>query len=98
MWCRTIQRRWLNFLLSCWQYLQFGLAEMATHLVAARLMVRNAARALQEGREDAAVLCSMAKLFATDECFAVRYSDFSSELLAGRPLLVPRMSLKSLAP
>lgn len=50
---------------------------MATRLVAARLMVRNAARALQEGREDAAVLCSMAKLFATDECFAVRYSKLS---------------------
>lgn len=47
---------------------------MATRLVAARLVVRNAARALQEGREDAAVLCSMAKLFATDECFAVGYS------------------------
>lgn len=54
-----------------WQYLQFRLAEMATRLVAARLMVRNAARALQEGREEAAVLCSMAKLFATDECFGV---------------------------
>ncbi|KGL78006.1 hypothetical protein N309_02307, partial [Tinamus guttatus] len=53
------------------QYLQFKLAEMATRLVAARLMVRNAARALQEGREDAPVLCSMAKLFATDECFAI---------------------------
>ncbi|RLV98155.1 hypothetical protein DV515_00011068 [Chloebia gouldiae] len=53
------------------QYLQFRLAEMATRLLAARLMVRNAARALQEGREDAAVLCSMAKLFATDECFGI---------------------------
>ncbi|XP_061870194.1 isobutyryl-CoA dehydrogenase, mitochondrial isoform X1 [Colius striatus] len=53
------------------QYLQFGLAEMATRLLAARLMVRNAARALQEGRDDAPVLCSMAKLFATDECFAI---------------------------
>uniref|UniRef100_A0A8C6ZJC2 Isobutyryl-CoA dehydrogenase, mitochondrial n=1 Tax=Nothoprocta perdicaria TaxID=30464 RepID=A0A8C6ZJC2_NOTPE len=53
------------------QYLQFKLAEMATRLVAARLMVRNAARALQEGQEDAPVLCSMAKLFATDECFAI---------------------------
>ncbi|NWZ12825.1 ACAD8 protein, partial [Agelaius phoeniceus] len=52
-------------------YLQFRLAEMATRLLAARLMVRNAARALQEGREDAAVLCSMAKLFATDECFGI---------------------------
>ncbi|KAH0623278.1 hypothetical protein JD844_031424 [Phrynosoma platyrhinos] len=52
-------------------YLQFQLAEMATRLVASRLMVRNAARALQEEREDAVALCSMAKLFATDECFAI---------------------------
>lgn len=48
---------------------------MATRLVAARLMVRNAARALQEEREDAPVLCSMAKLFATDACFEVGYSE-----------------------
>ncbi|XP_070621244.1 isobutyryl-CoA dehydrogenase, mitochondrial [Erythrolamprus reginae] len=53
------------------QYLQFQLAQMATRLVAARLMVRNAARALQEQRNDAVALCSMAKLFATDECFAI---------------------------
>ncbi|XP_066564236.1 isobutyryl-CoA dehydrogenase, mitochondrial isoform X1 [Amia ocellicauda] len=53
------------------QYLQFKLAEMATRLVASRLMVRQAAVALQQGREDAVALCSMAKLFATDECFAI---------------------------
>ncbi|KAM9768536.1 isobutyryl-CoA dehydrogenase, mitochondrial isoform 4-T4 [Dama dama] len=53
------------------QYLQFQLAEMATRLVASRLMIRTAAMALQEEREDAVVLCSMAKLFATDECFAI---------------------------
>ncbi|XP_063167349.1 isobutyryl-CoA dehydrogenase, mitochondrial isoform X2 [Candoia aspera] len=53
------------------KYLQFQLAQMATRLVAARLMVRNAARALQEQRNDAVALCSMAKLFATDECFAI---------------------------
>lgn len=34
-------------------------------------MVRTAAVALQEERKDAVVLCSMAKLFATEECFAV---------------------------
>lgn len=34
-------------------------------------MIRSAAVALQEEREDAVALCSMAKLFATDECFAV---------------------------
>lgn len=55
----------------CIQFLQFKLAEMATKLVASRLLVRQAAIALQENRADAVPLCSMAKLFATDECFAV---------------------------
>lgn len=44
---------------------------MATKLVASRLLVREAATALQEGRPDAVSLCSMAKLFVTDECFNV---------------------------
>lgn len=57
--------------LLCIQFLQFRLAEMATRLVASRLLVRQAAVALQENRPDAVSLCSMAKLFATDECFAV---------------------------
>ena len=60
------------------QYLQFQLANMATKLVASRLMIRTAAVALQEEREDAVALCSMAKLFATEECFTV--SDRSSGL------------------
>ncbi|XP_042330949.1 isobutyryl-CoA dehydrogenase, mitochondrial [Sceloporus undulatus] len=64
-------RKQFGELLANNQYLQFQLAEMATRLVASRLMVRNAARALQEEREDAVALCSMAKLFATDECFAI---------------------------
>lgn len=53
------------------QYLQFKLAEMATKLVASRLLVREAATALQENRPDAVSLCSMAKLFVTEECFNV---------------------------
>ncbi|KAJ3590510.1 hypothetical protein NHX12_008461 [Muraenolepis orangiensis] len=53
------------------QFLQFKLAEMATKLVASRLFVRQAATALQENRSDAATLCAMAKLFATDECFNI---------------------------
>ncbi|XP_012304570.1 isobutyryl-CoA dehydrogenase, mitochondrial isoform X3 [Aotus nancymaae] len=53
------------------KYLQFKLADMATRLVASRLMIRNAAVALQDERKDAVALCSMAKLFATDECFAI---------------------------
>ncbi|XP_048369187.1 isobutyryl-CoA dehydrogenase, mitochondrial isoform X1 [Sphaerodactylus townsendi] len=64
-------RKQFGEILASSQYLQFRLAEMATRLVASRLMVRNAARALQENREDAVALCSMAKLFATDECFAI---------------------------
>uniref|UniRef100_A0A4W5QG61 short-chain 2-methylacyl-CoA dehydrogenase n=1 Tax=Hucho hucho TaxID=62062 RepID=A0A4W5QG61_9TELE len=57
--------------LSSNQFLQFKLAEMATKLVASRLLVREAALALQEGRSDAVSLCSMAKLFVTDECFNI---------------------------
>ena len=57
------------------QFLQFKLAEMATKLVASRLLVREAATALQESRPDAVSLCSMAKLFATDECFNVSRSE-----------------------
>nr|XP_040141509.1 isobutyryl-CoA dehydrogenase, mitochondrial isoform X2 [Ictidomys tridecemlineatus] len=53
------------------QFLQFQLANMATRLVASRLLVRTAAVALEEEREDAVALCSMAKFFATDECFAI---------------------------
>ncbi|KAL0973251.1 hypothetical protein UPYG_G00201020 [Umbra pygmaea] len=53
------------------QFLQFKLAEMATKLVASRLLVREAALALQEGRSDAVSICSMAKLFVTDECFNI---------------------------
>ena len=54
------------------QYLQFRLAELATQLVASRLMVRNAAVALDRKDPHAATLCSMAKLFCTEECFKVR--------------------------
>eukprot|EP00092_Neocalanus_flemingeri_P069233 GFUD01084784.1.p2 GENE.GFUD01084784.1~~GFUD01084784.1.p2 ORF type:complete len:104 (-),score=37.44 GFUD01084784.1:18-302(-) len=44
---------------------------MATQLVASRSMVRNAARALDSSHPDTVQLCSMAKLFATDNCFEV---------------------------
>lgn len=46
---------------------------MATKLVASRLLVREAARALQENHSDAVPLCSIAKLFATDECYNVSF-------------------------
>ena len=50
------------------QYLQFRLADMATRLVASRLMVRNAAKALQEATPNHVTQCAMAKLFATESC------------------------------
>lgn len=50
------------------QYLQFKLAEMATGLVVSRNMVRTAAKSLDENWPEKVMLCSMAKLFATDQC------------------------------
>ena len=44
---------------------------MATELEAARLMVRNAADALDKKQPQATKLCAMAKRFATDAGFAV---------------------------
>ncbi len=53
------------------QALQFRLADMATELEAARLMVRDAAAALDSGAADATTRCAMAKRFATDVGFTV---------------------------
>ncbi|HWU80802.1 MAG TPA: acyl-CoA dehydrogenase family protein, partial [Caulobacter sp.] len=53
------------------QALQFKLADMATELEAARLMVRNAAAALDRKDPEATKLCAMAKRFATDAGFQV---------------------------
>ena len=53
------------------QHIQFKLAEMATALITSRLIVRQAANALDSKSPDASTLCSMAKLSATDQCFEV---------------------------
>lgn len=53
------------------QYLRFKLAEMATGLLSSRLMVRHAARALDLASPNAAELCAMAKLAATDTCYDI---------------------------
>jgi len=57
--------------LADFQALQFRLADMATELQAARLMVYHAASKLDAGAADATALCAMAKRFATDACFSV---------------------------
>jgi len=53
------------------QALQFKIADMATELEAARLMVRRAAAALDAKDPAATRLCAMAKRFATDAAFDV---------------------------
>jgi alkylation response protein AidB-like acyl-CoA dehydrogenase len=65
------ERRQFGRPLREFQALQFKLADMATELEAARLMVRRAAAALSAGDPAATRLCAMAKRFATDAAFDV---------------------------
>lgn len=65
------ERRQFNRKLAEFQALQFKLADMATHLVAARQMVRLAACKLDAGSPDASTYCAMAKRFATDMGFQI---------------------------
>lgn len=65
------QRRQFGKSLAEFQALQFRLADMATHLVAARQMVHTAARKLDADAPDKTVWCAMAKRFATDVGFQV---------------------------
>jgi alkylation response protein AidB-like acyl-CoA dehydrogenase len=57
--------------LASFQALQFKFADMATHNVAARHMVRLAACKLDANHPDASTYCAMAKRLATDLCFQV---------------------------
>ncbi len=57
--------------IASFQALQFKLADMATDLVAARLMVRMAASKLDASHPEASTYCAMAKRFATDAGFNV---------------------------
>ena len=65
------QRRQFDKPIAAFQATQFKLADMATHLEAARLMVYRAAVALDTGDRDATPRCAMAKRFATDICFDI---------------------------
>lgn len=53
------------------QGLQFALADMATELEAARLMIRQAAAKLDAKDPEATLFCAMAKRFATDAGFKI---------------------------
>jgi alkylation response protein AidB-like acyl-CoA dehydrogenase len=57
--------------LADFQALQFRLADMATELEAARLMVHRGAAKLDDGGSEATLYCAMAKRFATDAGFKI---------------------------
>ncbi|MDX2102026.1 MAG: acyl-CoA dehydrogenase family protein [Alphaproteobacteria bacterium] len=65
------QRRAFGKPLAEFQALQFRLADMATELEAARLMLHRAAWALDTGHAEATVWCAMAKRLATDAGFEI---------------------------
>ncbi|MGQ9365805.1 isobutyryl-CoA dehydrogenase [Azospirillum sp. A39] len=67
----TAERRQFGQPLNAFQGLQFKLADMATELDAARLMLHRAASSLDAGAPDATLQCAMAKRFATDVGFQV---------------------------
>ena len=66
-----LERRQFGRRLAEFQALQFRLADMATELEAARLMVWRAAHQLDRAAPDATMACAMAKRFATDVAFEV---------------------------
>ncbi|KAM3145264.1 hypothetical protein pb186bvf_002592 [Paramecium bursaria] len=54
--------------LADFQYLQFRLADMATSLTTSRLIIRHAAKLIDEKSQDKTIYSAMAKRYATDAC------------------------------
>ena len=67
----TSTRKQFGKTLDSFQNTSFGLSDMLTGLTASRQMIRLAASKLDAGHPDADVYCAMAKMFATERCFAV---------------------------
>lgn len=67
----TGERKQFGKPLNAFQALQFKIADMATELDAARLMLHRAASSLDAGSAQATTHCAMAKRFATDVGFQV---------------------------
>ena len=67
----TGERKQFGKPLNAFQALQFKIADMATELDAARLMLHRAASSLDAGSDEATTHCAMAKRFATDVGFQV---------------------------
>ena len=66
-----LERRQFGHPLADFQALRFKLADMATELEAARLMVRRGAASLDRGDPEATMHCAMAKRLATDAGFHI---------------------------
>ena len=66
-----LERRQFGQPLADFQALRFKLADMATELDAARLMMRRGAASLDRGDPEATMHCAMAKRFATDAGFHI---------------------------
>jgi alkylation response protein AidB-like acyl-CoA dehydrogenase len=66
-----LERRQFGRPLADFQALRFKLADMATELDAARLMMRRGAASLDRGDLEATMHCAMAKRFATDAGFHI---------------------------
>ncbi len=67
----TADRKQFGRAIADFQASQFKLADMATELEAARLMIRNAADALDRKHPRATMLCAMAKRLASDAGFKI---------------------------
>ena len=66
-----LERRQFGQPLAAFQALRFKLADMATELDAARLMMRRGAASLDRGDPEATMHCAMAKRFVTDAGFHI---------------------------
>lgn len=65
------QRKQFGKSIASMQNTQFKIAEMVTELSASRLIVRQAAKKMDEDAEDKVSAAAMAKLFATERCFQI---------------------------
>lgn len=84
----TKQRRAFGQTVADFQVTQFALADMATSLEAARLLVYSAAVQRDNGVQPVTVAASMAKLFATEAAFQI--ADRSLQLHGGHGLVKGR--------
>lgn len=68
----TTDRKAFDKPLNANQHIQFKLAAMATDITTSRLLVRQAAKALDSKAPNAIGLCAMAKLHATEKLYKVQ--------------------------